>query len=168
MHDHEIATVFNNCFADAERTVMRGGADEPLYVPATSRGPAKLLYREDFAASALHEAAHWCIAGRDRRRLLDFGYSYTPPPRDPAQQAKFFAAELKTQTLESLFANAAGISFKPSADNLETDLRAFGERVAARQPTMQQWLERSVDQRAAVFTAALAKARQRPSTQWNG
>lgn len=168
MLDRDIAAVFNTCFATAERTVLLGGADEPLYLPATTSTPAQLFYREDFAASALHEAAHWCIAGRARRRLLDFGYAYIPPPRSVEQQAKFFSAELKTQSLESLFAAAAGLAFKPSADNLQADLQDFANRVAAHQPLVKQWLESSSDRRAAIFRAALYKARQQQSATWTG
>ena len=40
---------------------MVGGAAEPLYLPDRGTRTAELHYREDFAASALHEAAHWCI-----------------------------------------------------------------------------------------------------------
>ena len=97
--DLDIAACFNATFLHTEQTRMRGGAREPLYVPARDGQPAELRYREDFAASALHEAAHWCIAGRERRLLADFGYAYQPPPRTAAQQCGFYTLELKTQAL---------------------------------------------------------------------
>ena len=166
MRDLDIAGVFNRCFERDERTVLVGGADEPLYLPASTTAPAQLFYREDFAASALHEAAHWCIAGPGRRRLVDFGYAYTPPPRSAQQQQAFFAAELRTQTLESIFASAAGLEFRPSADNLEAALEAFSARVVAQRPSMQRWMQASVDTRATRFAAALAEARRGTGTAW--
>ena len=63
----DIVAVFNQCFAQTYAVEMRGGADEPLYLPANLDKPAELIFREDFPASALHEAAHWCIAGEQRR-----------------------------------------------------------------------------------------------------
>ena len=89
----DIVAVFNQCFAQAYAVEMRGGADEPLYLPATLDKPAELIFREDFPASALHEAAHWCIAGEQRRNSPDFAYTYIAAPRSDAQQALFFAAE---------------------------------------------------------------------------
>ena len=82
--------VFNQCFAATEHTQLRGGAEEPLYQPASGAGGMHLLfYREDYFASALHEIAHWCIAGSARRRMVDFGYWYAPDGRDAQQQAAF-------------------------------------------------------------------------------
>ena len=95
MIDHRaIAATFNRCFAKSHDTVMLGGASEPLYLPIGAEGLAELHYRSDHAASALHEAAHWCIAGPQRRALPDFGYAYTPPPRTLGQQRRFFASEV--------------------------------------------------------------------------
>lgn len=96
-----------------------GGAREPLYQPGQAGGPAVIRYREDFAASALHEIAHWCLAGPQRRQRLDFGYRYQPPPRSSAEQERFLEYELRPQALESLFAERAGISFRPSFDDVE-------------------------------------------------
>ena len=158
MYHTDIANCFNQAFLDAYHTRMVGGAAEPLYLPATAEQPAQLFYREDFAASALHEAAHWCIAGARRRTQVDFGYAYQPPPRSAQQQQRFFALEVRTQALESLFASAAGVRFQPSADNLGSDIAPFAAQVEAALPQVRSWLQSSKDARAGQFLAALVKA----------
>ena len=66
-----VEQVFNDCFAHSCNTRLCGGADEPLYQPAaTPAGFHALYYRGDYFASALHEVAHWCIAGAQRRHTL--------------------------------------------------------------------------------------------------
>ena len=162
MHHADIAACFNQEFACSHHSRMEGGADEPLYLPASNDQPARLYYREDYAASALHEAAHWCIAGAERRSLEDFGYTYEPPPRDADAQERFYAAEVRTQALESLFAQAAGVDFQPSADNLQADLADFSRQLAAAVPHMQQWLESHAGARARQFLAALEAYRGTP------
>ncbi len=156
--DHAaIADCFNTAFG-AERVRLIGGASEPLYEPGFGATPARLYYREDFAASALHEAAHWCIAGSARRKLQDFGYAYVAPPRSAAAQARFFSAELKTQTLESIFAGCAGIEFRPSADNLEATVDDFSAAVTDATPAMMVWLQGSSGERAHRFCRALCRS----------
>lgn len=154
----EIVDRFNDCFACAANTTMIGGAQEPLYLPAATGRRARLLFREDFAASALHEAAHWCIAGRRRLEQRDFGYTYVAPPRNAQQQAAFFLAELKAQSLESIFADAAGVAFWPSADNLDACTERFSARIRASRPALETWLRTSSDARARTFLASLRKS----------
>ena len=72
-------------------------------------------------SSALHEVAHWCLAGRDRRKMVDFGYEYLPPPRDEIAQKIFLQAETRVQGLERLFSEVSGVSFSASLDNLDCD-----------------------------------------------
>lgn len=158
MHHTDIAACFNQAFSGSYRTCMVGGAAEPLYLPATAAQPARLYYREDFAASALHEAAHWCIAGKQRRLQIDFGYTYEPPPRTQLQQQRFFALEIRTQALERLFAAAAGVAFQPSADNLASDIAPFKAQLEAAVPHVRAWLQSSEDSRGRQFLAALADA----------
>ncbi|MDO8863896.1 elongation factor P hydroxylase [Haliea sp. E1-2-M8] len=114
--------VFDACFAGSENTLLCGGAGEPLYAPATNPGdPHRLWYREDFFASALHEVAHWCIAGPARRLLPDFGYWYAPEGRNADQQAAFESVEVAPQALEWCFAIACGYRFQVSTDNLAAE-----------------------------------------------
>jgi hypothetical protein len=127
-----IARVFNREFLEGHRTLMCGGGAEPLYQPAVGSAPARIVFTHDFPASALHEAAHWCLAGPSRRLRRDYGYWYVPGPRDTRQRAAFFAAEATVQALEAIFATACGVRFVVSADDFAaapTELEAFARRV---------------------------------------
>ncbi|MBV1905750.1 MAG: elongation factor P hydroxylase [Pseudomonadales bacterium] len=119
----QISELFNSRFGIRYNTLLHGGAREPLYIPADLHRnvPAELHFTSDYPRSALHEIAHWCIAGPERRRLVDFGYRYVPPPRTLDQQRQFFQQELQTQALESIFCEACGIPFSPSADNFAVE-----------------------------------------------
>ena len=157
--DLDIAHCFNATFCASHGVEMRGGAAEPCYAPARQGMHAQLRYREDFAASALHEAAHWCIAGQSRLLLEDFGYIYLAPPRTPAVQQRFFEFELKTQTLEALFAAACGLPFTPSADNLAAQVAAFGRRIRDNKPALECWLATAAGARAALLRRNLRALR---------
>ncbi|MEM7080435.1 MAG: elongation factor P hydroxylase [Pseudomonadota bacterium] len=165
----QICTVFDRCFAETEHTILRGGADEPLYRPPAGAAPGCLLFRGDYAASALHEAAHWCLAGVARRQQEDFGYPYLPPPRSACARSAFFRYERRPQALESLFADAAGVPFRVSVDDfvhadqegyqLFLETQAFAARVHASRAQMYVWLDSPAGQRARCFARALARKR---------
>ncbi len=53
-----------------------------------------------FYASALHEIAHWCIAGENRCQQVDYGYWYEPNGRSEERQFEFEKVEVKPQALE--------------------------------------------------------------------
>lgn len=153
----DLEALFDACFLASHRTVLRGGADEPLYAPsaAPEQEPHRVVYRADYASSALHEVAHWCIAGAARRRQPDYGYWYAPDGRSPEQQSAFERVEVKPQALESIFAEAAGVPFVLSADNLDGDPSpspAFARAVAERRD---RYLEEGLPRRAAIFLRAL-------------
>jgi elongation factor P hydroxylase len=76
-----------------------------------------LCTREDFFASALHEIAHWCVAGEKRRTLDDFGYWYIPDDRNLSQQKAFEKVEILPQAFEMAFSRACDYEFKVSIDN---------------------------------------------------
>lgn len=156
-----IERVFFECFGDSYRTRLVGGAVEPFYRPAQGEyGESLLFYREDFFASALHETAHWCIAGAARRNLPDFGYWYAADGRDAAAQREFEAVEDKPQALEWLFSLACGYSFRLSVDNLDVEVGAlpdtssFAARVVAR---ARHWQHAGLPPRADVFYRALCR-----------
>ena len=128
--DRELAGRFNASIGQRYRTLLVGGALEPLYVPRVGRVPAIIHYTRDYAQSVLHEISHWCLAGRARRRLRDYGYWYMPPPRSQAAQAAFFAAEEHVQALESVLATACGLEFHVSADQIGVDAQDFARSVA--------------------------------------
>ncbi len=116
--DHLIG-VFNHVFLKRNQTCLVGGGDEPEYLPAeAASGYHRIIFTRDYYASALHEIAHWCIAGSERRLLPDYGYWYAPDGRTAQQQRDFEQVEIKPQALEWLFSMACGYRFRVSADNL--------------------------------------------------
>ncbi len=157
-----LEAVFQRCFGERYRTRLQGGAAEPLYRPAPRPGAEHCLYyREDYFASALHEVAHWCIAGEQRRSQLDFGYWYAPDGRSAEQQAAFQAVEIRPQALEWCFSQACGYPFRVSLDNLEGDdaARASEQAFLAAVIAEGQGLKASaLPPRAARFFAALSEA----------
>jgi len=130
---HDLITIFNDLFAHSFNTVLVKGAGEPIYLPAEKPGEKhQVVFAHGYFASALHEISHWCIAGEERRKLVDFGYWYQPDGRTEAQQKAFEQVEVKPQALEWIFATAAGHRFHFSADNLNGDVgdnSEFIERV---------------------------------------
>lgn len=154
-----VIRVFNELFAQDYHTLLEGGADEPLY--EASAAPAerehRIRFRLDYFASALHEVAHWCIAGAERRLQEDYGYWYAPDGRSPEQQKLFEQVEVKPQALEWVFSQAAGIRFRLSADNLDGGLSHSDD---FRRNVWQQaraYCSDGLPQRAAAFAAALAR-----------
>ncbi len=151
--------VFADCFAARWRTVLLGGAAEPFYQPAGHGEELhRLYYRSDYFASALHEIAHWCIAGERRRLLPDFGYWYAPDGRNTVAQAAFEAVEAKPQALEWFFSQACGYRFFVSIDNLGApggmaDCEPFRQRLIEE---ARAWRVQGLPQRAAIFLQALA------------
>ena len=99
-------------------TRLVGGFSEPFYKAPAGHAMAEVQFTRDYERSALHELAHWCIAGDERRRLDDYGYWYKPDGRTDEQQARFFAVEAKPQALEKYFCHALNVSFDVSVDNL--------------------------------------------------
>ena len=160
--DTELVRCISEAFAaslgDDYHTELVGGAPEPFYQPPIGADPAQLYFREDFPASALHEVAHWCIAGEVRRKQVDFGYQYIAGPRDAKQQAKFFELELHTQSLERAFARALGLEFQPSADNLQADIDGFAAAIEVYAVALDTWLGSPAGIRARHFIRALEQA----------
>ena len=100
-----LVKTFDGLFQRPENTILRGGADEPFFAPGQ---PSTVFFREDFGRSALHEVAHWCVAGAIRRRLPDYGYWYAPDGRDEREQAAFFSWRLRPKLSKGLSAGAFG------------------------------------------------------------
>ena len=157
-----IIQLFDDLFLHTENTILLGGADEPLYIPSiTARAPHRLIFRENFISSALHEIAHWCIAGKQRRLQQDFGYWYKPDGRNINQQAQFEAVEVKPQALEWIFSNACGQKFTPSADNLNASGNSLVDNSAFKQALVKQvrqWCKsQQLSVRAKLFIDGLTK-----------
>ena len=118
-HCDDLVSLFDRCFAVDFNTRLVGGNPEPEYLPADVNNSAhRILFTRDYFRSALHETAHWCVAGADRRLLPDFGYWYAPDGRTADQQRVFEQAEVKPQALEWIFCAATGHRFDVSTDNL--------------------------------------------------
>lgn len=168
----ELVALFNDTFADEYDTVLSGGADEPLYSPATSDKPAMICFREDYFSSALHEIAHWCIAGAERRKQTDYGYWYTADGRDHEQQQAFFSAEVKPQSMEWLLSHACDYPFQVSVDNVAAQERAdwtYWEQLTQQKQQFRQqcfdqivdWYATSLPSRGTKFMNVLARYYQR-------
>ena len=151
---HQVMRLFNQEFAESDTTELIGGAAEPYYEPGSLN---RIYFRADYVRSALHEIAHWCVAGRRRRRLADYGYWYSPDGRSAAQQQAFFAVEARPQAIERCFCEAIGIAFSPSVDNVGAQidpqqLRRFEVRI---QEWCDQFERTGMPSRAARFITAL-------------
>ncbi|MEM9691766.1 MAG: elongation factor P hydroxylase [Myxococcota bacterium] len=160
MTARDLERAFATCFARAPHfTELVGGGDEPFY--RASRHPEyvphRIVYRADYASSALHEVSHWCIAGRRRRTLDDYGYWYVPDGRTEAQQRTFERVEAAPQALESIFADAAGIPFHLSADNLDGDAGSSERFARAVATQRRRFLNGALPPRAAIFISTLRR-----------
>ncbi|HBV76331.1 MULTISPECIES: elongation factor P hydroxylase [Vibrio] len=130
----DIIVLFNQTFFDAYNTKLVRGEDEPIYLPATDSVPYhQIVFAHGFYASAMHEIAHWCVAGPKRRLLEDFGYWYEPDGRTELVQAEFEKVEIRPQSYEWILSVSAGLPFSVSCDNLngdfEPDRLAFMRKV---------------------------------------
>jgi elongation factor P hydroxylase len=150
--------LFNGLFADSENTRLVKGCVEPIYIPASSSVDYhQIVFAHGFFASALHEIAHWCIAGKQRRLQEDYGYWYAPDGRTLQQQAQFQAVEVKPQALEWLFCKASGQPFRVSVDNLsgeQADSRPFKRAVYQQ---LQHYCQSGLPPRAQLFIERLAQ-----------
>lgn len=122
--------LFDTLFVD-EMVILARSMGEPEYFPAYNDQPARIEFAHGFFASALHEMSHWCVAGKARRALSDFGYWYAPDGRSAAQQQAFERVEIKPQALECLFTLACGRTFQVSQDNLFAQFDTSGSTFAS-------------------------------------
>lgn len=152
-----LVAIFAQVFGENYRTELVGGAEEPLYLPpAGSDGRAYIYFTRDYFSSALHEVAHWCVAGEQRRNQVDYGYWYAPDGRSESQQKAFEKAEVAPQALEWVFSVACGVRFRISVDNLEGGLEASGEFREAVWEQVHLYCKQGLPQRAHDFSQALA------------
>ena len=152
----DLIGLFNKTFTETENTILVRGDDEPIYIPAKNASEHhQIVFAHGYFASALHEIAHWCIAGKKRRLLEDYGYWYSPDGRDTDQQAEFEKVEVKPQAIEWAFSVAAGKAFSVSTDNLNgapADTQGF--QSAVKQQVL-WYLEHGFPPRAAQFIRVL-------------
>lgn len=159
----DLVRLFDLTFADAQRTRLIKGADEPVYIPASNHDEYhQIIFAHGYYASALHEIAHWCLAGQARRLQQDYGYWYCPDGRNAEQQAAFEKVEIKPQAIEWGFCLAADKTFEVSSDNLngvQADRFAFQAKVRAQ---LLNYLHSSFPPRAQRFIAVLRDFYQTP------
>jgi len=121
---NDLIEIFDQLFEVEQNTKLIAGAKEPIYIAARGDKPATIFTREDFFSSALHEIAHWTIAGEKRRQLDDFGYWYEPEGRNNKQQQEFERVEIKPQAIEWVLSLACNHRFNFSSDNLSQEINA--------------------------------------------
>jgi len=155
-HPDDLITLFNQSFLKNHNTMLAYGEDEPIYLPANENQPHNIIYfAHGFFNSALHECAHWMIAGAERRKLVDFGYWYIPDGRNAEQQALFQQVEVKPQALEWIFSQAAGSKFEFSFDNLNAPTEDYEIFKNAVTQQMLDYQQNGLPKRARVFYEAL-------------
>lgn len=163
-HYQDLIQIFHACFFKEYNTELVKGEEEPLYLPASEeRAHHALIFAHGFFSSALHECSHWLIAGKERRKLIDFGYWYIPDGRTSSQQQLFQEAEIKPQALEWILSMAADYQqFRLSIDNLnglETDSSTFKNNVYQQ---VKVYCEKGLPKRADCFRKALCAFYQTP------
>lgn len=119
MNLSDFTALINQHYLHAYGTVLMGGFPEPFYQPSQQNEPAQIQFTRDYFRSALHELAHWCVAGEERRKLDDYGYWYAPDGRNQQQQELFFSCEIVPQAFEWALSIVCGIKFDVSVDNLD-------------------------------------------------
>ena len=154
----DIITIFNQCFEQDFNTKLVKGGDEPIYLPASKDCPYHAIhFARGFYSSAMHEIAHWLIAGEARRQLEDFGYWYEPDGRSQERQREFEKVEIKPQALEWILSTAAGFRFFASHDNLNGtvgDSNPFKQAIYAQ---VQAYAKDGLPARAETLRKALAE-----------
>ncbi|OIN07945.1 elongation factor P hydroxylase [Oceanisphaera psychrotolerans] len=161
----DLISLFNQSFAATYNTRLVRGDDEPIYLPADAEvDHHRIIFAHGFFASALHEIAHWLLAGEARRTQVDYGYWYCPDGRDGEQQQQFEAVEIKPQAIEWALSLCCGFHFNVSCDNLngsvEPDRHAFKAKV--REQAL-RYLEQGFPPRAQTLMAALRHHYRRPA-----
>lgn len=156
----DLEQLFADCFLGEFRTQLEGGGLEPLYFPSADpeKSPHRIVYREDYFASALHEVAHWCLAGERRRTLEDYGYWYAGDGRTDDEQIEFERVEARPQALEWIFSEVCGVDFNLSADNLAAGLAPSDAFAGAVDAHRRRYLDHGLPSRAACFLSALRGA----------
>ncbi|MDP1602235.1 MAG: elongation factor P hydroxylase [Legionella sp.] len=164
-HYQDLIRIFNDCFTERYNTKLVKGGEEPVYIPANENQPCHaIFFAHGFFSSALHECAHWLIAGEERRKQVDYGYWYEPDGRTAEQQRLFQRVEVKPQAIEWILSRAAGFRFQLSIDNLnggEADTETFKEAVYQQ---VLWYCKHKLPARANVFRQALCHFYDTPYT----
>ncbi len=156
----DLIRALNTRYLNQFKTRLVGGFAEPFYQAARGEKWAQIQFREDFYRSALHELAHWCVAGKKRRLCDDYGYWYAEDGRNQRQQDEFFKVEIKPQAIEWAFATTCAVEFAVSVDNLHTDVsgvETFKQNVAKQ---LREYQQHGFPKRCQAILALLHHLRQ--------
>lgn len=163
----DLIKIFNDTFFAEYNTKLELGNDEPIYLPADDAAPYhRIVFARGFYASAMHEIAHWCVAGPQRRLLEDFGYWYEPDGRTEQVQAEFEKVEIRPQAYEWILSLSAGFPFTVSCDNLNGDFEP--DRLAFMAKVHQEVVrifEQGIPPRVKQLSQALREFYQVPELQ---
>lgn len=160
----DLILLFNVCFEQSENTILVGDADEPIYLPASNlHNKHRIIFTKDYFSSALHEVAHWCVAGEKRRQQIDYGYWYLPDGRNAEQQKQFEQVEIKPQALEAAFSLACNIGFRVSVDNLSGENTCTKNFELAVDQQLKYHLKHGFNSRTTRFLRALHEFYLTPS-----
>lgn len=155
----QLMSIFEQTFLASENTVLIKSDGEPIYLPATStQANHQIRFAHGFFASALHEVAHWCIAGVKRRQQIDYGYWYEPETRTAQSQHLFVSVEAKPQALEWIFSKACNKPFVISLDNPDADLAEFAYFKSQVVEKAKAYQKHGLPKRAQCFYLALQNA----------
>ncbi|MDP3706074.1 MAG: elongation factor P hydroxylase [Legionellaceae bacterium] len=152
----DLIRIFNDCFKQTYHTVLARGDDEPIYLPADEHRLHHTIYfAHGFFSSALHECAHWLIAGKERRRQEDYGYWYVPDGRNAEQQNVFQSVEVKPQAMEWILSHSANYPFQFSIDNLNGEPSDMEQFKAAVYQQVLRYQHEGLPLRATIFRNSL-------------
>jgi elongation factor P hydroxylase len=154
----DFVVLLNQKFLVDYNTVLKGGYNEPFYQACTESKAAEIQFTKNYIRSAIHELAHWCVAGVERRKLDDYGYWYAEDGRSQQQQDEFFKVEVKPQTIEWAFSIVAGIKFEVSVDNLTTSVEGVDEFKTNVTLLMREYLNNGFPMRVTQILKILSKS----------
>lgn len=154
----QLITCFDEILGQKFDTQLISGGLEPVYLPKSiKRAKAHIVFSHDYFSSALHELAHWCVAGEQRREQEDYGYWYAPDGRSVQQQQLFERVEVKPQAIEWLLSKACGVKFSVSADNLAANAQPSNSFKANILAQVQQYCRGGLAERPLILVNGLAE-----------
>ena len=141
------------------QTRLTAAVDEPLYLPRSdTRQWHEIQFAHGYFNSALHELAHWCVAGAERRQLTDYGYWYEPDGRTAEQQRQFERVEVRPQAIEWHLTLASNRRFQVSVDNLNGEPTDAGPFLEAVRRQAWQLQEKGLPDRAQMLIGLICQA----------
>ena len=162
-----LVKLFNQTFILTYNTQLVCCEEEPIYRPADKQHQHhRIIFAHGFFASALHEISHWCVAGKERRLLEDFGYWYEPDGRSEERQEEFEQVEVKPQALEWIFSQSANFEFHFSADNIALNNQPSEAFKQAVYQQVKHYIENGLPKRAQMWSECLV-THYRPNQKLN-